>query len=318
VSDRSERFKENDLAKLLVKWDSLDSLHIFCNKEGIPYIGKIRKILDFVEDSKEKSDVLNSFTFFLSSSTDDFQTYYEEFGFDFIKSLLLFNLNSEFITEWILKFIQSCCDLKELEKISEIYSIIAKQVIISRVLEARLVTFLPNAADVIIKICRNLNLKSDELILQLIPLFLAKKLKTSEFSDTVLAIIEKKSSKVLVTMHKLIYFSSFPSSFAYSIHKEIHCFFSQVKILNDLELQVFIESACMFNCSLYFEHIWNYITGKVAFNPRIYLTDYCESCLKSSASWDSKFTLKMCRILGLFKYKSLKDELSQLSTRNNM
>ena len=216
----------------------------------------------------------------------------------------------------MLRFILTCSDIDELRIISEIYAIKAKDVIVSRVIENTLLDALPTHALNVIKICLNLKLKSDEILLRLIPLFINKKIEISLFPSTIVSIIEKRSVKILVTLHKLVYFSSNSSEFTYSIHKAVKKIMQDMKIVNDLELHVFFESACKYNCSLYFEHIWKYIMSKVAVNPRFYLSDACESFMKNSIAWDSKFSLKVCRILGLMKHKSFSETCSQVLTKN--
>ena len=316
LTDKSTRFQEKHISKLLTSWDCIDSLKMLCNIEGLPYFSKIKNVLDHLKDSNEKAEMIQIFKKTLQSTFNDFLDYYERFGLEYVKGFILFDIEIEFVYEWILRFIFTCSDIEELILLSEIYAIRAKDVIVSRVIESTLMGFLPTHAVSVIKICLNLKLKSDEILLRLIPLFINKKIETSLFPSTVVSIVEKRSVKILVTLHKLVYFSSNSSGFTYSIHKAVNKIMQEIKIVNDLELHVFFESACKYNCSLYFEHIWKYIMSKVAINPRFYLSDACESFMKNSIAWDSKFSLKVCRIIGLMKHKSFSETCSQVLTKN--
>ena len=92
----------------------------------------------------------------------------------------------------------------------------------------------------------------------------------------------------------------------------------KLTISNDSEFEIFLGVACKNNCSLYFEHIWKYLLGKVYSNPRYFIADIAENLLASTVSWDSRFTLKFCKILGLLRVKKFGEELTEAIVTNKL
>lgn len=318
IADSSGRFPERNVADLLVQWDCVDFLQMFCNTDGIAYLPRLKKILNFIENTEEKLTVFESISEFVAKISEDFSNYQNEFGICCFEAVVCYGKCNDSIEDWAIQYMQKCEDTTELINVSGIYAMIVKNTMISRKFERKLLKLLPASPITVITVSKNIRLQSDEIILQLIPMFLNSSVDISLFPDTVLQLAQKKSSNFLVSLHKLIYYSSNNSEFNYSLHKFLEKTIDNLTINNDFELDAFVEAACKSNCGIFFDHIWKYIIKKLRVNPRFYLTYFCENMLKSSIAWDSRFTLKYCKILGLFRHRISFEENSNLITQDDV
>lgn len=310
ITDTSDAFSSKQAADLLLKWDAISVLDNFLRIENSKYLLKARKILEFF-DKDEYKYLYEKYEFIATEIEANINELANQYGISIIEIL---NYNRKpllNIKDWIYNHLLKADTIEEFEDISKLWQKIVNKPIYNSKISQKLIGIIQIVPVRVLKVSLDLKLKSDAILRILIPLFLNKSIDLSLFESTILTLIQLKNPSVLNSLHKIIYFADSDPEFCYSVHKKIRKIIKNLFITNDTEFEVFLESVCKYNCSIFLEQIWKYLLNKAATNQRYFITDYAETILRSNSSWDAKFSLKFSKLLGLLRVKKTSEEITE-------
>lgn len=309
ILDNSGKTSEKSVALLLDRWGLVHLLQVFLNISHITYIIRIGNILKCV-DKKKYFVVKEKFFAVIREIEKSFLGLVEENGVIIVEIISIHGTADENVKEWMKQYIIDTDNLSELLKSAEIWAKLCTTPFQNDSLISKLLDFLKESPQNILKIALLLKPQSDKLLSEFFPHFLSKSLPLSFLDSTILTLLQLSDSSILLSIYKLTYFSHSDPDFCYNLHLKIRKIIKKIQINDDIQFEKFLEVLCKNNCSIFMEQIWKYLVSKTLTNPRYFLTDYSEKILKSTISWDSRFTFRVCKIIGLIRNKRIEEELT--------
>ena len=317
ILDYSGKIHPKYISSLLLKWNLTSLLRRFLNIKSLQYLTRIGEIIKY-SDKKRIPEIQTEFNSVISEIESRFLELIELHGIITIELISLHGNVTEQMKEWMHLHILEIRNISELEEYAIIWNRINAGSIYNKKLEEKLLDLSECHLQAVINIAILLKMKSDKLIAIAMPQFLNKSLPIGLLENLVLNLLQYKDLALLISIHKLIYFTHPDTEFCYSVHITARRIIKKLTVNLDSDLELFLDAACKYNCSAFLEHVWKYLLGKISSNPRYVITDISERILKSTQSWDSRFTFQLCKIIGLLRLRRQEEEVTGgISTKKN-
>lgn len=292
----------------------------FFKEEMIPEVSCSYTELDVSTGNHMQTDPQRSLDVsFPKHSSDSMITDLEETPpqVELCEQLILAGVRSEGLKHWILWYLKHSDNITHLVKASECWNLIShNKDFYNPCVENVLLRFLYTWPEEVVKAVICIRFKSDSFCVKLVNAMLKGELKTESAYKAIVMSMEMNSPLPLDEIYKMICYNSHESTLMFYLHSSGARVLEALIITSDTQLHSVLKALVSTGCSLLVQPVWNYLMKSLLQKPSYMLTIHAVNILENCNSWDCKFLLSRCRMLGLIPVDMYNKETgSSMSTK---